>query len=123
MALSALAAGLLLFPAPLQGGSGESIHTTYLWHLHQPIYWPDQRRDGGGDEYEVAWESIQQKNGGAQYPENDLAGIFGKDDRVAAYQWRTRDSIATISWLAEAGAQINYSGALAENVASLGSAW
>ena len=109
-----------LLAPPQQTGP---IHTTYLWHLHQPIYWPDQRRDGVDDEYEVAWESMQQKFQGAQHPENDLVEIFSKDDRVAAYQWRVRDSIATLLGHPDAGAQVQYSGALTENVESLGGAF
>ena len=31
---------LSLAPAP---GSTNTVHTTWLWHLHQPIYWPDRR--------------------------------------------------------------------------------
>ena len=38
--------------------AGSNVHTTWLWHLHQPIYWPD-RRDWGGDHYEAAWDTIQ----------------------------------------------------------------
>jgi Starch/carbohydrate-binding module (family 53)/Glycosyl hydrolase family 57 len=96
------------------------IHTTYAWHLHQPIYWPDQRRDGLEDEYEVAAESLQQKYWGQAHPEDNLVEIFGKDDRVAAYQWRLRDSLQTLLGYPDAGAHIQYSGALTENVASLG---
>ncbi len=118
--LTSLLLSLAPLAAPAQDGA---IHTTYLWHLHQPIYWPDQRRDGVEDEYEVAWESLQQKWAGAPNPENNLGEIFGKDDRVAAYQWRVRDSIQTMLWHPEAGAQVQYSGALTENVASLGDAF
>ena len=98
------------------------IHTTYCWHLHQPIYWPDQRRDGGDDEYETAWESLQQKFLGQPHPTDNLAEIFGKDDRVAAYQWRLRDSLQTLLGYPDAGAHIQYSGALTENIAGLGAA-
>jgi hypothetical protein len=109
--------------SPSAAVPSSAIHTTYLWHLHQPIYWPDQRRDGVEDEVEVAWESIQQKGQGAFHPENDLVEIFGKDDRVAAYQWRVKDSVGSLLGYPDAGAQVNYTGALSENVASLGSAF
>ncbi|MHC4892278.1 MAG: hypothetical protein ACYTFV_02730 [Planctomycetota bacterium] len=109
--------------AQSSAAQSQGVHTTYLWHLHQPIYWPDQRRDGVDDEYETAWESLQQKWGGAPNPENDLEEIFGKADRVAAYQWRVRDSISTMLWLPEAGAHVQYSGALTENVDGLGDAF
>lgn len=117
VALMSVAA--LGFTAPPAWANG-SVHTTYLWHLHQPIYWPDQRRAGGDDQYENAWDSIQQRDLGAAHPQNNLREIFGKDDRVAAYQWRTRDALSTVLGLPDAGAQVNYSGALMENVASLG---
>lgn len=94
------------------------LQTSYLWHLHQPIYWPDQRAYGN-DHYEVAWDSIQQQDGGRPHPSENLRSIFGLDDRVAAYQFRPRDSIQTILGLPNAGAQVNYSGALIENVNSL----
>ncbi len=96
-------------------------HTTYLWHLHQPIYWPDQK-SSGDDQYENAWDSIQATDGGRPNPENNLREIFGKDDRVAVYQYRPRDSINTIISHSDAGAQVNYSGALIENVMSLANA-
>jgi hypothetical protein len=94
------------------------VQTSYLWHLHQPIYWPDQR-SYGTDHYEVAWDSIQQQDGGRPHPAENLRSIFGLDDRIAAYQYRPRDSVQTILGLPDAGAQVNYSGALIENVTSL----
>ncbi|MCP4594261.1 MAG: hypothetical protein GY842_26320, partial [bacterium] len=100
---------------------GEQLHFSYLWHLEQPIYWPDQQASGA-DRYERAWESIQRTDGGAAHPANNLREIFGKDDRVAVYQWRCRDSIDLIRWANEAGAQISFSGGLIENVQSLGTA-
>ncbi len=100
---------VILFAAP--------VHTTYIWHLEQPIYWPD-RISVGTPTYERAWQSIN--NGGA-HPENDVAGIFSVDDRVAAYQWRPKESIATMTGN-DAGAQVTYSGGLAENVQSLADA-
>ena len=99
----------------------ESLHFTYLWHLEQPIYWPDQQL-GGVDRYERAWASILRTDGGAAHPANNLRDIFSWDDRVAAYQYRCRDSINAIRSYPEAGAQISYSGGLIENVSSLGAA-
>src|SRR5438034_533503 len=32
--------GALAWNAP----ANNSVHTSWLWHLHQPIYWPDRRR-------------------------------------------------------------------------------
>ncbi len=108
---------------PMSVAAQESLHFTYLWHMEQPIYWPDQTRVfGAPDRYENAWESIQRKNAGAGNPENDLVEIFSKADRVAAYQYRVRDAIDAIRWAPEAGAQISYSGGLIQNIESLGSA-
>lgn len=100
---------------------GERVHFTYLWHMEQPIYWPDQQT-GGADRYERAWESILRKDAGRPNPTNNLRDIFGLDDRVAGYQYRMRDCINDIRWAPEAGAQISYSGGLIENIQSLGGA-
>jgi hypothetical protein len=108
-------AAATLIPAAVMA---DSVQTTYLWHLHQPIYWPDQR-SYGTDHYEVAWDTIQQQDGGRPHPSETLRSIFGLDDRVAAYQYRPRDSVQSVLGLPNAGAQVNYSGALMENVNSL----
>jgi hypothetical protein len=98
----------------------EKVHATWLWHNHQPIYWNDQQ-PSGEDRYENAWVSIQAKDGGRLHPTNDLRDIFGKDDRVAAYQYRPKDSVGGMGNSA-AGASLNMSGALMENVESLAAA-
>ncbi len=105
-----------------KGSANNNPKVSWLWHMHQPIYWNDQLRAGGTDRYEYAWESIQQKDGGSSSPENNLREIFGKDDRVAAYQYRTRDAVGSIGGHANGGVAISYSGALMENVNSLGQA-
>ncbi len=115
---SVFACAALALAAP---ALAENLHFTYLWHLEQPIYWPE-RQASGADRYERAWQSILRTDGGAAHPENDLRDIFGKADRVAAYQSRPRDSIDAIRWAPEAGAQVSYSGGLIENIMSLGGA-
>lgn len=109
---------LIVFQSSAQA---EKLHFTYLWHLEQPIYWPDQQISGQ-DRYETAWQSILRTDAGAANPENNLRDIFGWPDRVAVYQHRARDSIAAMLTHPEAGAQISYSGGLIENVQSLGAA-
>ena len=99
----------------------EGVHFTYLWHLEQPIYWPDQQA-GGADRYERAWQSILRRDGGAANPANDLRSIFGLDDRVAAYQYRPRDTVNAIAWTAEGGAQVSFSGGLIANIQSFAEA-
>lgn len=99
----------------------EGIHFTYLWHLEQPLYWPDQQASGA-DRTERAWQSILRRDAGAAHPENDLRSIFGLDDRVAAYQYRPRDTVNAISWTAEGGAQVSFSGGLIANIQSFADA-
>ncbi len=115
---AALAVAVVL-GAQLSAAQAEDVHFTYLWHLEQPIYWPD-RQVGGADRYERAWQSIQRTDVGAPNPANNLRDIFGNADRVAAYQYRTRDCVNDIRWTPEGGAQVSYSGGLIENVSSLG---
>jgi hypothetical protein len=105
--------------ACLRPALAENLHFSYLWHLEQPIYWPDQQVPAP-DRYESAWQSILRTDAGAVHPANNLRDIFSLPDRVAAYQYRVRDSINSIQWAAEAGAQVSYSGGLIENIASLG---
>lgn len=94
------------------------IHTTYLWHMHQPIYWPDQSV-WEGDAYEKAYETIT-----LGHSESDVAAIFSKDDRVGDYQHYPRDAISTVLDLPDAGAQVSFAGSLIENITSLGdSGW
>jgi len=110
---------LSLVSAP---GSTNSVHTTWLWHLHQPIYWPD-RRSYGTDHYENAWDTIQQQNAGRPHPSPEvLSAIFGEADRVNAYQGEPGSTISGLLGYPNAGAQVNYSGAPMENVQSLAAA-
>ena len=102
--------------------SNTNVCTTWLWHLHQPIYWPD-RRNYGADHYEAAWDTIQQQNAGRPHPTPEvLSTIFGEADRVADYQSRPHDALNSILGYANAGAQMSFSGALMENVQSLAAA-
>jgi len=104
---------LLLNPTPIQAASG--VHTTYLWHMHQPIYWPDQSMTALW-RYETAYETIT-----FGHSQNNVFDIFNKDDRVADYQWYPKDAISSILDLPDAGAQVSFAGALIENINSLSS--
>lgn len=104
------------------------VHTTYLWHLQQPNYWPEQSQSDPYH-YQAVWESEYLKNNngnwysdGQQHPLNDLMEIFNKDDRKAVYQYRAKDAVQSLLGFSEAGAQVNYSGCLIENVNSLANA-
>ena len=109
----------LLMPFSVLADTNTSVHTTWLWHLHQPIYWPD-RRDYGADHYEDAWDTIQQQNAGRPDPNPEvLSTIFGDADRVNAYQGEPASTVNGLRGYPNAGAQVNFSGALMENVQSL----
>ena len=112
----ALALAVALF-APLAPAARAQVHVTWLWHLEQPIYWPAP--DSTGQRYQRVWESMQAKAQGAQHPQNDLDEIFGKADRVDAYQGRLRATVNALRGYPEAGAQVSYSGGLALNIDSL----
>lgn len=119
-----LMAFVCLAPLSITG----QVHTTYLWHLEQPIYWPEQSVWTPG-RYQAVWESqyLKDNNGnwysdGQQHPLNNLSEIFSNDDRKAAYQYRPKDAVQTLLSYPEGGAQVNYSGCLIENVNSLAAA-
>jgi hypothetical protein len=92
------------------------VHTAYLWHMHQPIYWPDASTWTPG-RYETAYETIT-----LGHSQSDVFAIFDKDDRVGDYQWYPNDAISSMLDLPEAGAQISFAGVLTENIASLAAA-
>jgi len=108
----------LLTIAPSASLAGNyKVYTTYLWHLQQPNYWPEKLN--GANRYMFAYEQLGGSPTYPGHPANNLADIFGKDDRVAVYQYRTRDAVAAMNQ-PDAGAQISYSGVLIENIQSLG---
>ena len=111
---------LLTLSLPLRAGTA-SVHTTWLWHLHQPIYWPD-RRNWGGDHYEAAWDTIQQQNAGRPHPSAGSAAQHLRPGRPRRRLSRPSPATRSHSVLGypNAGAQVSYSGALMENVQSLG---
>src|SRR5438046_6209507 len=113
----ALVAMLILPAARAQNNT--SIHTSWLVHLHQPIYWPEKR--AGSEHYVNAWYTIQAQDAGRSHPVAQVRGqVFDIDDRRAAYQYPPYDVLASIGQYLKSGAQLNYSGALMENGQSLG---
>ena len=112
----AIALGLLASMTILcgwHGAVGAPVHTTYLWHMHQPVYWPD-RSAWYPSRYETAYETIT-----LGHSESDVYGIFIKDDRVNDYQGYPKDAVASVLDVGDAGAQISFAAALIENVKSL----
>ncbi|KAF0200069.1 MAG: hypothetical protein FD170_3787 [Bacteroidetes bacterium] len=119
---------LLIFLAIISQKVNSQVHTSYLWHLEQPIYWPEVSL-WNPYEYQKAWESqyLKWNNGnwysdGLQHPLNNIQEIFSNEDRKAVYQYRAKDAVQSLLGLPEAGAQVNYSGCLIENVNSLAAA-
>lgn len=117
---------ILLFAGLILAASTQAqVHVSWLWHMQQPIYWPEVSQTDPYS-YQKVWESQQLKSSGANtysdglaHPLNDLFDIFSKADRVAAYQFRPKDAVGNLLGYPEAGAQVNYSGCLIENVNSL----
>ncbi|MDR3456472.1 MAG: carbohydrate-binding protein [Verrucomicrobiae bacterium] len=119
-ALSALLFSSLV-PVAAFAGTNTNVHTTWLWHLHQPIYWPDRApANHAADHYQNAWDTIQLGN--AHPNDTVLTTVFGAGDRVAAYQGGPSSTVNGLRGYANAGAQVNMSGALMENVQSLAAA-
>ncbi|MBN1827017.1 MAG: hypothetical protein JW958_12215 [Candidatus Eisenbacteria bacterium] len=109
-----LLATLLLLSAAAVPAGADPVHTTYLWHMHQPIYWPDPSTWTPG-EYETAYETIT-----LGHSQSDVFDVFNKDDRVRDYQDYPRIALSTVLDLPDAGAQVSFASALAENLFSLG---
>jgi hypothetical protein len=104
------------------------VHTTYLWHMDQPIYWPDAsvanpfRFQRVKESHDLKFSGQNTYADGLAHPLNDLEEIFSKPDRVAAYQFRTKDAVSNMLWHPKAGAQVNMSGCVIDNINSLAQA-
>jgi hypothetical protein len=104
------------------------VHTTYLWHLHQPTYWGDKSKINPNrsqllkESQELKFSGGNMYSDGLAHPLNDLQEIFGLPDRVAAYQFKCKNAIGSISHLPKAGAQVTYGGSLLEGINSLADA-
>lgn len=104
------------------------VHTSYLWHLQQPIYWPESGQSNPYHFQSVKESQDIKNSGGNQYgtgsshPLNNLEEIFSKDDRKNVYQQVPKNCVQQLLSYPEAGAQVNYSGCLIDNVNSLANA-
>ena len=110
-----------------QNIAAQKVHTSYLWHMDQPVYWADKSKDKPDSKQFVEESHRLKMSGGNMYPgsavahpTNDLQEIFSKDDRVQAYQFVPRNAINSIRDLPNAGAQLSISAGLLENMQSLG---
>ncbi|MCX7005439.1 MAG: PKD domain-containing protein [bacterium] len=112
-------AALLLAPLCAPAGDANKVHTTYLWHMHQPIYWP-KSTSGSGNGYEKAKDTMDNAGARGNHPTETLSDIFGVDDRKAGYQYRMKDSVGGMGQASESGAQCTMSGSLMQNIKQLG---
>lgn len=89
--------GSLVTSSPAQN----PIHVTYLWHMHQPVYYP--------------YETPQQIDAAGRF-NFSVQGVWD-GDRVGAYTTWPKDAVqmGADKGMAHAGAQMSYSGSLAEN--------
>lgn len=101
------------------------VHTSYLWHMHQPTYWGEVSQSDP-NRYQMVKESQDLKLSGQNtyadglaHPLNNLEEIFALPDRINAYQYQPKNAVQSISGLPKAGAQMTYGGSLIENINSL----
>jgi len=102
------------------------VHTSYLWHMHQPTYWGEVSQSNP-NRYQLVKESqdlilngTNTYTDGLAHPLNNLEEIFGLPDRVNAYQFQPKNAVQSIMGYPKAGAQMTYGGSLIENLNSLG---
>src|ERR1017187_8389094 len=77
----------------LFASANTSVHTSWMWPMHQPIYWPDRApANHAGDHYQNAYDTIQLKLSGSLVPSDDLAGTFGDVNRVDRKSTRLNSS-------------------------------
>lgn len=110
----------------LPASANNNVHTSWMWHMHQPIYWPDRApANHFGDHYQTAWDTMQLQDGGFTHPTGDpsMRTTFGDDNRVHDYQDYPYGVLTAIGGFApNSGGQMSFSGALMENISSLSAA-
>jgi hypothetical protein len=96
----------------------DKVYTTYLWHMQQPIYWPN-KLPSNPNTYQKAYDSLHLKSSQGGHPRDDIDGIFGKADRINDYQHYAVDAIQSCQQYPDMGAQVSFSGCLIENLNNL----
>ena len=97
------AALLLCVPASAQN----PIHVTYLWHMHQPIYFP--------------YESVNQTDNAGRF-NFSVRGVH--DARTGAYGEWPKNAVQQGTDIPNSGVQVSFSGSLMENMDGLyGQGW
>lgn len=83
------------------------IHVTYLWHMHQPIYFP--------------YESVSQTDNAGRF-NFSVRGVH--DQRTGPYGEWPKNAVQQGTDLPHAGVQVSFSGSLMENMNGLyGTGW
>ena len=89
------------------GWAQNPIHVTYLWHMHQPIYYP--------------YETVNQTDGANRF-NFSVRGVH--DARTGAYGEWPKNAVQQGTDLPNAGVQVSFSGSLMENMDGLyGTGW
>ncbi len=91
----------LLTAVPTWAQERPPIYVTFLWHMHQPVYWPG--------------ESAPETDAAGRYPFS-VRGVF--DQRVGPYTTWPAQAVETArrAGLQDCGAHVSFSGALADNL-------
>ena len=100
-ALALVPAATRAAAAPTEASAGPPIYVAFLWHMHQPIYWP--------------YESILQTEAAARY-DYSVVGIH--DQRVGPYTSWPKDAVekGIAAGMGHFGAQVSLTGSLIENL-------
>ncbi|OGV40609.1 MAG: hypothetical protein A2X46_19115 [Lentisphaerae bacterium GWF2_57_35] len=100
--LLSMCGGLLILVGGSAALASDPIYVTYLWHMHQPIYFP-YKNINDTTEYNFS-----------------VPGVFD-GDRTAAYQHWPKDAVqqGADRNMPNAGAQVSFSGSLGENANNL----
>ncbi|MBU6181305.1 MAG: hypothetical protein KGR46_00640 [Verrucomicrobia bacterium] len=98
---------IALLLLPLAAFAQNPIHVTYLWHMHQPIYFP--------------YESVSQTDSNGRF-NFSVRGVH--DARTGAYGDWPKNAVQQSADLPHAGVQVSFSGSLMENMDGLyGQGW
>ena len=98
---------LLCAFVPLQAQN--PVHVTYLWHMHQPVYYP--------------YESVNATDGAGRF-NFSVAGVH--NERTGPYTSWPKNAVqqGADRGMPHAGVQVSFSGSLGENLNGLwGSGW
>src|SRR5437879_11567955 len=96
----------------LLASANTSVHTSWMWHMHQPIYWPDRAPTNHvGDHYQNAWDTMQLQDTGFPHPSDaNMRSVFATSpdgqNRIHDYQEYPYGVIQNLLSLPKVGAQL-----------------